>query len=79
MILTMILIITTIFSAQCTLLFVIMYNAACNIKDKGIRIYKEQIGSSSPEFKLVDYPTMDDKREISLKSSDRMKQEKNVV
>ena len=55
------------------------YNAACNIKDKGIRIYKEQIGSSSPEFKLVDYPTMDDKREISLKSSDRMKQEKNVV
>ena len=54
------------------------YNAACNIKDEGIRIYKEQIGSSSPEFKLVDYPTMDDKREISLKSSDRMKQEKNV-
>ena len=75
----MILIITTIFSALCTLLFVIMYNAACNIKDKGIRIYKEQIGLSSPEFKLVDYPTMDDKREISLKSSDRMKQEKNVV
>ena len=56
-----------------------MYNAAYNIKDEGIRIYKEQIGSSSPEFKLVDYPTMDDKREISLKSSDRMKQEKNVV
>jgi len=55
------------------------YNAACNIKDEGIRIYKGQIGLSSPEFTLVDYPTMDDKREISLKSSDRLKQEKNEI
>jgi len=53
------------------------YNAACNIKDEGIRIYEKQIGLSSPEYTLVDYPTMDDKRSISLKSSDRLKQEKN--
>ena len=33
------------------------YNAACNIKDEGMRI----IGSSTTEFTLVDYPTMDDK------------------
>ena len=46
---------------------------ACNIKDEGLRI----IGLSSPEFTLVDCPTMDDKREISLKSSGRLKQEKN--
>ena len=51
------------------------YNAACNIKDEGLRI----IGSSSPEFTLVDCPTMDDKREISLKSSDRLKQERNEL
>ena len=38
------------------------------------------IGLSSPEFTLVDYPTMDDKEIISpLKSSGRMKQEKNVI
>ena len=48
-------------------------NAAMNIKDEGLRI----IGWSSPEFTPEDCPTMDDKREISLKSSDRMKQEKN--
>ena len=49
------------------------YNAACNIKDEGIRIL---VGSGTTEFTLVDYPTMDDKlgNEI-LKSSDRMKQE----
>ena len=47
------------------------YNAALNILDEGIRI----IGSSTTEFTLVDYPTMDDKREISLKSSGRLKQE----
>ena len=46
-----------------------------NIKDEGLRI----IGSSSPEFTLVDCPTMDDKREISLKSSDRLKQERNEL
>ena len=38
------------------------------------------IGLSSPEFTLVDYPTMDDKEITSpLKSSGRMKQEKNVI
>ena len=47
-----------------------------NIKDnEGLRI----IGLSSAEFTLVDCPTMDDKREISLKSSDRLKQERNEL
>ena len=51
-------------------------NAAKNILEEGKRI----IGLSSPEFTLVDYPTMDDKEIISpLKSSGRMKQEKNVI
>ena len=51
------------------------YNAALNILDEGLRI----IGSSSPEFTLVDYSTVDDKTsKMSLKSSDRLKQEKNV-
>ena len=49
-------------------------NAAMNIKDEGLR---KIIGWSSPEFTPRDCPTMDDKREISLKSSGRMKQEKN--
>lgn len=49
-------------------------NAAQNIKDEGLR---KIIGWSSPKFTPVDCPTMDDKREISLKSNDRMKQEKN--
>ena len=49
-------------------------NAAMNIKDEGLR---KIIGWSSPEFTPADCPTMDDKREISLKSSDRRKQEKN--
>lgn len=51
------------------------YNAALNILDEGLRI----IGLSSPEFTLVDYSTVDDKTsKMSLKSSDRLKQEKNV-
>ena len=51
------------------------YNAALNILDEGIRI----IGLSSPKFTLVDYPTMDDRLgNKELKSSDRLKQEKNV-
>ena len=51
------------------------YNAALNILEEGLRI----IGSSSPEFTLVDYSTVDDKTsKMSLKSSDRLKQEKNV-
>ena len=49
-------------------------NAAMNIKDEGLR---KIIGWSSPKFTPADCPTMDDKREISLKSSDRVKQEKN--
>ena len=35
------------------------------------------IGVSTTEFKLVDYPTMDDRSEMDLKSSDRVKQEVN--
>ena len=51
------------------------YNAALNILEEGLRI----IGSSSPEFTLVDYSTVDDKTsKMSLKSSNRLKQEKNV-
>ena len=50
------------------------YNAALNILDEGLRI----IGSSTTEFTLVDYPTVDDPiRNDLLKSSDRMKQEVN--
>lgn len=50
------------------------YNAALNILDEGLII----IGSSTTEFTLVDYPTMDDKlsNEV-LKSSGRLKQEVN--
>ncbi len=47
-------------------------NAAMNILMEGERI----IGSRTPEFTLVDYPTMDDKLgNKALKSSDRLKQE----
>lgn len=50
------------------------YNAALNILEEGKRI----IGLSSPEFKPVENPTMDDKHgNMELKSSDSMKQEKN--
>ena len=50
------------------------YNAALNILDEGLRI----IGSSTTEFKLVDYPTVDEPiRNETLKSSGRMKQETN--
>lgn len=50
------------------------YNAALNILDEGLRI----IGSSTTEFKLVDYPTMDDRLSNgALKSSGRVKQEVN--
>ena len=50
------------------------YNAALNILDEGMRI----IGCSTPESKLVDYPTMDEPTGNSLlKSSGRMKQEVN--
>lgn len=41
-------------------------------------MYVKRIGLSSPEFKLVDYPTVDEPNsDVMLKSSDRMKQEKN--
>ena len=46
-------------------------NAAKNILEEGKRI----IGLSSPEFTLVNYPTMDDRSVMNLKSSDRLKQE----
>ena len=50
------------------------YNAALNILDEGLRI----IGCSSPEFKLVENPTMDDPiiNDV-LKSSGSTKQEVN--
>jgi putative transposase len=50
------------------------YNAALNILDEGLRI----IGSSTTEFTLVDYPTVDEPiRNDLLKSSGRLKQEVN--
>jgi putative transposase len=50
------------------------YNAALNILDEGMRI----IGCSTPEFKLVENPTVDDPiRNDSLKSSGSVKQEVN--
>lgn len=50
------------------------YNAALNILDEGLRI----IGCSTPEFKLVENPTMDDPTvNSSLKSSGSVKQEVN--
>ena len=59
---------------QCRELVERDYNAALNILDEG----KRKIGLSSPEFKPVENPTMDDRlsNEV-LKSSDFMKQEKN--
>ena len=47
-------------------------NAAVNILIEGNKIL---VGSRTAEFTLVDYPTMDDRCENNLKSSDRMKQE----
>ena len=50
------------------------YNAALNILDEGLRI----IGSSTTEFTLVDYPTVDDRlSNEALKSGGRLKQEVN--
>ena len=48
-------------------------NAAVNVLHEGMRL----LGSSTTEFTLVDYPPMDDRSEMSLKSSDRLKQEAN--
>jgi putative transposase len=63
------------------------YNAAKNIENEGNRILlikekklnNKKIGLSSPELTLVDYPLMDDKAEMPLKSYDRLKQEKNEL
>lgn len=52
--------------------------AALNILEEGIRIYKENIGLSSPEFTHVDCPTVDDRCSHNLKSSGRLNREKNV-
>ena len=52
------------------------YNAALNILEEGLRI----IGLSSPEYTPADCPTMDDRLgNKGLKSSDRLKQEKNEI
>ena len=49
-------------------------NAAINILDEGLRI----IGVRSTEFTLADCPTMDDRSEMNLKSSGRLKQERKT-
>ena len=46
-----------------------------NIKNEGKRI----LGTRYPEVTLVDYPTMDDKEAIPLRSSDRKKQEERII
>ena len=55
-------------------------NAALNILDEGLRLLETTInvGCSTPEFTLADYPTVDDRlsNEV-LKSSGRLKQEVN--
>ena len=48
-------------------------NAAVNILKEGMRL----VGACSTEFTLVDYPLMDDRSEMGLKSNDRSKQEVN--
>ena len=51
------------------------HNAALNILEEGLRI----IWLSSPEYAPADCPTVDDRlSDEELKSSDRLKQEKNV-
>lgn len=48
------------------------YNAACNIRDKGIEML---VGSRTPELTLVENPTMDERSVMNLKSSGSLKQE----
>lgn len=48
------------------------YNAACNIRDKGIEIL---VGSRTPELTLVENPLMDERSLMNLKSNDSLKQE----
>ena len=51
------------------------FNASMNIKNEGKRI----LGTRYPEVTLVDYPTMDDKEAIPLRSSDSTKQEERII
>ena len=56
------------------------YNAALNILDEGLRILESTInvGCSTPELTLADYPTVDEPNSnVMLKSSGRLKQEVN--
>jgi len=62
-------------------------NAAKNIKNEGLRILgldnnydliNNKIGIRDAEFKLVDYPLMDEHSEMNLRSYDRMKQEDKI-
>ena len=46
-------------------------NAAVNILNEGMKL----VGSCTTEFTLVDYPLMDDRSAMNLKSNDRLKQE----
>ena len=48
------------------------YNAACNIRDKGIEIL---VGNRIPELTLVENPLMDERSAMNLKSNDSLKQE----
>jgi putative transposase len=48
------------------------YNAACNIRDKGIEIL---VGSRTPELTLVENPLMDERSVMNLKSNGSLKQE----
>lgn len=48
------------------------FNAACNIRDKGIEIL---VGSRTPELTLVENPLMDECSVMNLKSNDSLKQE----
>lgn len=51
-------------------------NAALNIRDEGLKILG--VGLSSPEFKPVENPPMDDRHASGLRSCGSAKQEKNV-
>ena len=48
-------------------------NAAVNILNEGMKL----VGNCTTEFTLVNYPLMDDRSEMNLKSNDRVKQEVN--
>jgi putative transposase len=50
-------------------------NAALNIEKEGLRLYKEIIRQRLPEYKLVEYPLMDERLATDLRSYDTVKQE----